>query len=48
MAWWGQSEWFECCWIVKFGKLCCRHSGVQLVAGHQDWDFLVDGLVGAK
>jgi hypothetical protein len=31
-----------------FSKLSCRHSGVQLVAGQQDWDFLVDGLVGAK
>ncbi|WIA29661.1 hypothetical protein OEZ86_012145 [Tetradesmus obliquus] len=31
-----------------FSKLSCRHSGVQLVAGPQDWDFLVDGLVGAN
>jgi hypothetical protein len=48
MAWWGQSEWFECCYFVMFGKLSCRHSGVQLVAGQQDWNFIVDGLVGAK
>lgn len=30
------------------GKLNFRHSGIQLTAGKEDWDFLVDGLVGAK
>lgn len=29
-------------------KLNFRHSGIQLTAGEEDWDFLVDGLVGAK
>lgn len=30
------------------GKLSFRHAGIQLLAGPQDWDFLLDGLVGAK
>jgi hypothetical protein len=29
-------------------KQLVRHTGVQLLAGPGDWDFLTDGLVGAK
>lgn len=25
-----------------------RHAGIQLTTGKDDWDLLVDGLVGAK
>lgn len=29
-------------------KLSFRHAGIQLLVGPDDWDFLLDGLVGAK
>lgn len=28
--------------------LSYRHSGIQLTAGKEDWDFLLDSVVGAK
>lgn len=29
-------------------KLSFRHAGIPLLAGADDWDFLFEGLVGAK
>jgi hypothetical protein len=28
--------------------LSYRHSGIQLTAGKEDWDFLLNSVVGAK